>query len=287
MSLALGDRIKLGAKYSGTIEYIGEIIGQDGIWVGMKLDKPLGTNNGAYNGTRYFYANEKHGLFARYTRLQKIKLQNYSENKKIENIFNSQRQSECDVRHENTDLKSLATNINTNDENLTEFKSADEKYSYCPTNFYQNNEVAIEEETLLSENRKDVSDNLFVRYDKSHMNTLKSEISKLKLELEKEKRLKLEDSIKLQHITDIHGKLVPMINSSKNRLVSAQNDIKELGILLRKFQSKIKKERDKGPLAQLVTNIILSIETRNIDLLNKSLQSYASEMKKRGIHFQT
>lgn len=58
-SIAPGDR-------RGEICFVGQVEGLgDGYWVGIKLDEPMGKNNGSYKGKQYFEADDKFGSFVR------------------------------------------------------------------------------------------------------------------------------------------------------------------------------------------------------------------------------
>lgn len=42
-----------------------------GLWLGIKLDKPSGKNDGSVGGVRYFSCPPKHGVFAPPSRIQR------------------------------------------------------------------------------------------------------------------------------------------------------------------------------------------------------------------------
>ncbi|XP_060912340.1 CAP-Gly domain-containing linker protein 2 isoform X1 [Labrus mixtus] len=62
--LRIGDRVLVGGSKMGVIRYIGETDFAKGEWCGVELDEPLGKNDGAVAGTRYFQCLQKFGLFA-------------------------------------------------------------------------------------------------------------------------------------------------------------------------------------------------------------------------------
>jgi tubulin-folding cofactor B len=65
--LKLGDRCLLGDGFRrGDIKYVGMVkeLGH-GFWVGVKLDEPLGENNGSIKNKAYFECVNKYGIFVR------------------------------------------------------------------------------------------------------------------------------------------------------------------------------------------------------------------------------
>ena len=65
--LRLGDRVIVtssqGSK-AGILRYLGTAEFATGQWAGVELDDPLGKNDGAVAGTRYFECQAHYGLFA-------------------------------------------------------------------------------------------------------------------------------------------------------------------------------------------------------------------------------
>ncbi|KAK6622615.1 hypothetical protein RUM43_008457 [Polyplax serrata] len=54
--IIVGSRID-SFGWRGTVRYVGEVAGTDGIWLGIDWDEPeRGKHNGTYNGSQYFQA---------------------------------------------------------------------------------------------------------------------------------------------------------------------------------------------------------------------------------------
>ncbi|XP_035040060.1 CAP-Gly domain-containing linker protein 1 isoform X2 [Hippoglossus stenolepis] len=62
--LKLGDRVLVGGSKAGVVRFLGETDFAKGYWCGVELDEPLGKNDGAVAGARYFQCMPRFGLFA-------------------------------------------------------------------------------------------------------------------------------------------------------------------------------------------------------------------------------
>uniref|UniRef100_G1MV69 CAP-Gly domain-containing protein n=1 Tax=Meleagris gallopavo TaxID=9103 RepID=G1MV69_MELGA len=63
-NFSIGDRVLVSKVQPGTLQFKGVTKFAKGIWVGVELDKPEGSNDGTYDGIKYFDCKEKHGIFA-------------------------------------------------------------------------------------------------------------------------------------------------------------------------------------------------------------------------------
>jgi hypothetical protein len=60
----------------GTVQFVGQTTFASGYWIGLRLDAPLGKNEGSVQGTQYFSCPPLHGLFVRPEQLTIISLGN-------------------------------------------------------------------------------------------------------------------------------------------------------------------------------------------------------------------
>ena len=68
-----GDKVKTGDNGQGTIKFIGEIAGKEGLYYGIDLTKGNGKNNGSLNNITYFKT-RGNGKSGRFTKKKKLKL---------------------------------------------------------------------------------------------------------------------------------------------------------------------------------------------------------------------
>ncbi|XP_068195430.1 CAP-Gly domain-containing linker protein 4 isoform X2 [Antennarius striatus] len=68
----LGERVLVVGQRTGVVQFCGKTSFAPGLWLGIRLDKPSGKNDGSVGGVRYFSCPPKHGVFAPPTRVQRI-----------------------------------------------------------------------------------------------------------------------------------------------------------------------------------------------------------------------
>ena len=68
----VGERILVDGVKPGTVCFIGKTQFASGVWVGICLDHPDGTNDGSVGGVRYFLCPPNFGLFTRPQKVTKL-----------------------------------------------------------------------------------------------------------------------------------------------------------------------------------------------------------------------
>jgi tubulin-folding cofactor B len=62
----IGSRCEIKLNQNrGVIAYVGELPGKKGEFVGIRLDEPVGKNNGSFENIKYFECGNNHGVFVR------------------------------------------------------------------------------------------------------------------------------------------------------------------------------------------------------------------------------
>ncbi|KAM6968838.1 CAP-Gly domain-containing linker protein 4 isoform 1-T1 [Tautogolabrus adspersus] len=70
--MRVGERVLVVGQRTGVVQFYGNTSFAPGLWLGIKLDKPSGKNDGSVGGVRYFSCPPKHGVFAPPSRVQRI-----------------------------------------------------------------------------------------------------------------------------------------------------------------------------------------------------------------------
>lgn len=68
-TIKVGDRCLVRSTNKGTVAYVGKTEFEKGYWVGIRLDEPLGKNDGLVKGKRYFQCEAKYGVMVRPTQV--------------------------------------------------------------------------------------------------------------------------------------------------------------------------------------------------------------------------
>ncbi|XP_030310793.1 centrosome-associated protein 350 isoform X2 [Calypte anna] len=85
----IGDRVLVNKIQPGTLRFKGLTQFAKEFWAGVELDEPEGTNNGTYNGIKYFDCKEKHGIFVSPQKISHImeSIDSHLDTKKDEDSF--------------------------------------------------------------------------------------------------------------------------------------------------------------------------------------------------------
>ena len=65
----VGERVWVNGVKPGVVQYLGETQFAPGQWAGVVLDEPVGKNDGAVGGVRYFECPALQGIFTRPSKL--------------------------------------------------------------------------------------------------------------------------------------------------------------------------------------------------------------------------
>ncbi len=84
----VGDRCELSGDASsvsrrGSVQHLGTVDFQPGVWVGIRLDEPLGKNDGSVKGKKYFEAGQNYGVFAKPS---KVNIGDYPERNELDEL---------------------------------------------------------------------------------------------------------------------------------------------------------------------------------------------------------
>ena len=69
-AITVGARCVTETGHRGEVAFFGTVQGKPGLFVGVRLDDPMGKNNGAVDGVAYFEAMPKCGIFIRPEKIQ-------------------------------------------------------------------------------------------------------------------------------------------------------------------------------------------------------------------------
>lgn len=112
--LHIGDRVMISGTKFGTLQYVGRIHIEQGIWCGISLDGPLGKHDGKIDTKRYFHCPKNHGIFAPLRHVEKV-------------------QTDPRLSTLSTDSGSLNFDSTTDDLHLSRFSSSSDSLEDMPT----------------------------------------------------------------------------------------------------------------------------------------------------------
>lgn len=243
----IDDKISVSGKYIGVIKYVGQIKDKEGIWIGIKLDKKNGHNDGTVNGEKYFECEENYGIFIKSERLQKSSRRlNYEEIKHLEGTMNVSLLEDTESKTKNElfddfSKMTLLKNLNTEKsemeilrekyENLKKSNNIQKTYYLSKIGSYKKNLINLKQEFSKFKDSKPLnekiernlkeSENLIKESEKGlvEVNNLREELKKtieMKKSVGSKTKMNLQDK-DLQSYSKISGLLKIIINKCANR----------------------------------------------------------------------
>ena len=190
MSLELNKRIKIKDDVYGVLRYIGRVDGKEGDWAGIELDTAIGSNDGTYEGKRYFVCEPRCGVFIRTNRL----LSYGTNNPFISDVSYCVREKE--MRNKTTDnslisevnfVKNSVNNVDTPYNSFNPNQSLFVDDGHIPGRLsdtlmsYSKNDTPLEDENKVLKKQIEQYKELFYKL----ANTAKASIIKIRMELDK------------------------------------------------------------------------------------------------------
>ncbi|WUR03553.1 restin [Vairimorpha necatrix] len=149
--MEIGKKINLFKDCIATVKYIGNLEGEEGIWIGLELNQPIGKHDGVHKEKRYFTCEEKCGIFMKESKLR--------ENVQVTNISQiSNNKQDLDYEYENNVQKIIKDSVYK--AKIKKMKTENKKTQEKLKQENENLKKSIKEKDLILEKYKNTTENL-------------------------------------------------------------------------------------------------------------------------------
>lgn len=99
--LQVGDRVLVDGNRAGVLQFWGTTHFASGVWAGVELDLPRGSNDGEWEGQRYFFCADHHGTFVASNKVQRL-------GEQVDRVESSRTKSPLNVVSSHSDIVTTA-----------------------------------------------------------------------------------------------------------------------------------------------------------------------------------